>query len=184
MLDAPVTGGVIGAEAGTLAILVGGATEVFEKCLPILEAMGKSVVRFGETGAGQTAKMVNQIMVGIQFAAVAEAWTIGVKAGADPVLLQEVLGKGTARCFAIERLPYNILADNFEAGFAVDLQHKDLSLALDTSRDLQVPLALTSVALQQYEAARALGLGKKDHSSVIKVLQNLTGVDVSASVKK
>ncbi|WP_425059871.1 2-(hydroxymethyl)glutarate dehydrogenase [Sporomusa carbonis] len=183
MIDAPVTGGVVGAEAGTLAILVGGAKEVFEKSMPILEAMGKSIVRFGEIGAGQTAKMVNQIIVGIQWAAVAEAWTIGVKAGADPVLLQEVLGKGAARCFAIERMPNNMLVGNFEPGFAIDLQHKDLCLALDTSRDLQVPLNLTSTALQYYEAARALGFGKKDHSAVVKVLQNITGVDISVKKK-
>jgi len=183
MLDAPVTGGVVGAEAGTLAILVGGEQEVFNQSLSILEAMGKSIVRFGEIGAGQTAKMVNQIIVGIQFAAVAEAWTIGVKAGADPYLLQEVLGKGAARCFAIERIPNNMLVGNFEGGFAIDLQHKDLCLALETSRDLNVPLNLTSAALQQYEAARALGFGKKDHSAVVKVLQTITGVDVSASTK-
>jgi 2-hydroxy-3-oxopropionate reductase len=176
ILDAPVTGGVVGAQAGTLAIMVGGPKETLEKVRPILESMGKTIVHAGPTGAGQTFKMSNQIMVGISLAAVAEAWTIGVKAGADPALLQEVLSKGSARCWAIERVPATILADNFEPGFMIDLQHKDLCIAMETSRALNVPLNLTSIALQYYEAARSLGFGRKDHSAVIKVLEHLTGV--------
>lgn len=184
ILDAPVSGGVVGAEAGGLAIMVGGPKGTLDKVMPILQAMGKSIVHAGPNGAGQTVKMANQIMVGISYAAVAEAWTIGVKAGADPVLLQEVLSKGSARCFAIERVPATILAGNFEPGFMIDLQHKDLCIAMETSKELNVPLHLTSTALQYYEAARALGYGRKDHSAVIKAIEHVTGVKVKPTQKQ
>jgi 2-hydroxy-3-oxopropionate reductase len=177
ILDAPVSGGTVGAQAGTLAIMAGGPREVLDRVMPMLEAMGKTIVHAGPSGAGQTFKMANQIMVGISWAAVAEAWTIGVKAGADPELLQKVLIGGSARCWAIERVPATILAGNFEPGFMIDLQHKDLCIAMETSKELNVPLNLTSIALQYYEAARGLGFGRKDHSAVIKVLEHLTGVN-------
>ncbi|KJS03716.1 MAG: hypothetical protein VR68_01085 [Peptococcaceae bacterium BRH_c4a] len=180
ILDAPVTGGVVGAVSGTLTIMVGGPKEALDRVMPLLEAMGKTIVHVGPSGAGQTVKMANQIMVGISYAAVAEAWTIGVKAGADPTLMYEVLSKGAARCFAIERVPDTVLPGSFEPGFMIDLQHKDLCIAMETSKELNIPLNLTSIALQYYEAARCLGFGRKDHSAVIKVLEHITNVDTRA----
>jgi 2-hydroxy-3-oxopropionate reductase len=179
ILDAPVSGGTVGAQAGTLAIMAGGPRETLERVMPILETMGKTIVHVGPSGAGQTFKMVNQIILGISWAAVAEAWTIGVKAGADPALLQQVLNSGAAHSAVIERISSTILASNFEPGFMIDLQHKDLCIAMETSRELNVPLNLASIALQYYEAARALGFGRKDHSGVIKVLEHVTGVNAS-----
>lgn len=184
MLDAPVTGGTKGAMNGTLTILVGGEQAAFDKALPILQGMGKNIRLLGGPGAGQTVKMVNQIMVGITVAAIAEAWTIGVKCGADPMTLIDMLSTGSAGNFQMSIVPNTMLANNFEPGFMVDLQYKDLGIAMDVSREVKVPLALTSTAFNYYEMARAMGYGRKDHSAVALVLRDITGVDITAPEKK
>lgn len=184
MLDAPVSGGVAGAEAGTLTLFVGGEEATFQKMMPVFEAIGKTIRLLGDSGAGQTVKMVNQIMVGLEITALAEAWTLGVKAGADPEVLCDVLGTGAAACKQMEIIRRSILQGNYEPGFAVNLQYKDLGIAMETSRELQVPMLLTSTAVQYFEMARARGYGGKDHSAVAKVLEDITGVDISAAKKK
>lgn len=177
-LDAPVTGGTGGAMNGTLTIMIGGSNEDLEKAQPVLDVLGKKVVHVGGVGMGQTAKVCNQIVVGISLCAVSEALVLGTKAGADPEKLQQILNSGSAHCWALEAKIPNVLQGNFEQGFMINLQHKDLGLALDTGRDLHVPLAFAGLALQAFEAARAQGLGTKDHSAVIQVLEKISNVEV------
>ncbi|MGI6604749.1 MAG: NAD(P)-dependent oxidoreductase [bacterium] len=177
MLDAPVTGGTAGAANGTLTIMVGGDKEDLAEAMPIFEHLGKKVIHVGKSGMGQTAKVCNQIVVGISFCAVAEALVLGVKAGADPVLLREILNSGSAHCWALDQRIPHVLEGDFEPGFMINLQHKDLGLALDTGKDLNVPLPFAGLAFQAYSAARAEGLGEKDHSAVIQVLEKLVNVE-------
>lgn len=182
MLDAPVTGGTPGAVNGTLTIMVGGSKEDLDRAMPVLEKMGKKIVHVGKSGMGQIAKVCNQIVVGISFCAMAEALVLGVKAGADPVLLQQILNSGSAHSWALEVKAPRVLEGDFEPGFMINLQHKDLGLALETGRDLHVPLAFAGLAYQAYEAARTQGLGEKDHSAVIKVLEQMVGAEVRKGV--
>lgn len=181
MIDAPVTGGVPGATGGTLGIMVGGANEDLYEAMPVLNILGKKIVHVGSIGMGQTAKVCNQIVVGASFCAVSEAMVLGTKAGIEPSKLQEVLNSGSAHCWALEAKIPNVIAGNFEAGFMIDLQHKDIGLALDTGKELHVPLNFAALAHQTYEAARAMGLGRKDHSAVIQVLEKVSGQTVRGS---
>ncbi|MEW6696351.1 MAG: NAD(P)-dependent oxidoreductase [Bacillota bacterium] len=184
VLDAPVTGGIMGAQAGTLGIMVGGSKADLARATPILNVMGKKIMHVGDVGMGQTAKVCNQIMVGTSLCAMSEALVLGVKAGADPEVLQQILISGAARSWALEFRAPAVFEGNFNPGFMINLQHKDLGLALDTGKEFHVPLALTALAYQQYEAARAKGLGEADHAGVIKVLEDLVGVEVRKGVNK
>jgi 2-hydroxy-3-oxopropionate reductase len=182
MLDAPVTGGTVGAANATLTIMVGGNKQDFEEALPLFEALGKKVIYVGKSGMGQTAKVCNQIVVGISFCAVAEALVLGVKAGIDPVLLTQILNSGSAHCWALEQRIPHVLEGDFEPGFMINLQHKDLGLALETGKELGVPLAFASLAYQAYTVAQAEQLGTKDHSAVIQVLEKIANVSVRKGV--
>lgn len=178
MIDAPVTGGVPGATSGSLGIMIGGTEADLQEAMPVLNVLGKKIVHAGGIGMGQTAKVCNQIIVGLSFCAVSEAMVLGTKAGIEPKKLQEILNSGSAHCWALETKIPNVLAGNFEPGFMIDLQHKDIGLALDTGKELHVPLHFAALAYQTYEAARAIGLGRKDHSAVIQVLENTAGQTV------
>lgn len=182
LIDAPVTGGVAGAEKGQLGIMVGASPKDLEEAKPIFEALGR-FVHVGDVGTGQTAKMCNQVVVGLSLCAIAEAFTLGVKAGIDPTVLHQVLSSGSARSWAMEVRVPQVLAGNFEPGFMVNLQHKDIGIALDSGKGLNVPLPFTALAQQAFEAARAMGLGTKDHSSVIQVYEKITGTKVSEATK-
>lgn len=178
MIDAPVSGGTAGAINGALAIMIGGEKEDVDRAMPIFEVLGKKIVHLGKVGMGQMAKVCNQIVVGISFCAAAEAMVLGTKAGIDPELLQQVLNSGSAHSWAMNtRIPLCI-EGNMEPGFMIDLQHKDLGLAVESGRDFHVPLSFASLAYQAYEAARNQGLGKKDHSAVIEVFERLANVQV------
>ncbi len=178
-LDAPVSGGVGGATAGTLTIMVGGDKAAFAECETILQAIGKKIYHVGAVGAGDTLKLVNNLMLGINMVGVAEALTLGVKAGVDPKTMLEVIGVSSGRSYAFEaKVPGFILKGNFEPGFAIDLQYKDLEMASQTAKEMGVPLMLTNVAQQMYETARASGLGRKDISAVTTMLEKLAGVEV------
>jgi 2-hydroxy-3-oxopropionate reductase len=178
MLDAPVSGGTIGAINGTLTIMVGGRQEDLDRAMPILEKMGRKIIYVGKSGMGQTAKVCNQIVVGISFCAAAEAMVLGTKAGIDPELLQQILNSGSAHSWAMEVRVPRILEGDLEPGFMINLQHKDLGLALETGKDLHIPLAFAGLAYQAYAAAKARGLGEKDHSAVIRVLEEMVDVEV------
>jgi len=182
LIDAPVTGGVAGAEKGQLGIMVGASPEDLEEAKPIFDILGK-FVHVGDVGTGQTAKMCNQVVVGLSLCAIAEAFTLGKKAGIDPTVLHRVLSSGSARSWAMEVRVPQVLEGNFEPGFMINLQHKDMGIALDSGKGLNVPLPLTALAQQVFESARAMGLGTKDHSAVIQVYEMITGAKVHKDSK-
>ena len=177
MLDAPVSGGVPGAVAGTLTIMVGGDPAVVAQARPILGVMGKNVVHVGALGSGEVAKICNNLVAGAAMVAVAEAFTIGLRAGVDPKILHEVIRTSSGNCWAIENncpvpglVPKSASNRDFAPGFMTDLMAKDLSLARAAARDLGVPCFSGAVAHDLYVLASRHGLGRKDFSSVIQLL--------------
>ena len=177
MLDAPVSGGVPGAVAGTLTIMVGGDAATVAQMRPILGAMGKNVVHVGPLGSGEVAKICNNLLAGVSMIAAAEAFTIGIQAGVDPKILHDVIRTSSGNCWAIEHncpvpglVPKSASNRDFAAGFMTDLMAKDLSLARAAARDLGVPCFTGALAHDLYMLASRHGLGRKDFSSVIQLL--------------
>lgn len=184
-VDAPVSGGVAGAQAGTLTIMVGGDEATVAAVKPILSAMGQKIHHVGEIGAGDAVKLVNNLLLGINMAAVAEALVLGAKSGLKPEVMVDIIKGSSGRSYALDvKTPNFILQDNFTAGFAVDLQYKDLELAIETAKAAGTPVPLTVMAQQIFEMARAKGFGRQDISSVIKVWEDLAGVRVRAESKQ
>lgn len=177
-LDAPVSGGDIGARAGTLSIMVGGDPEAFERARSLLETMGKTIIWVGESGAGQIAKAANQIVVAGTMVAMAEALVLAQKAGVDPARVVQAISQGAARCWALDHKPSKIFARDLQPGFKAYMQAKDLKIVIDTGRTYQTPLPLTAVAHQLYEAMISMGNGELDNSAVITVLEALAQVIV------
>ena len=150
----------------------------------ISELLGKNIYHIGEVGGGDAIKMVNTLLLGCNMAALAEGLTLGVKCGLSVETMKEVISVSSGRSYALEaKLEKFIMADQFTGGFAVDLQYKDLGLALEASRDEKVPLPMTAAAVQVYEAARAKGQGREDMSSVVKVWEDLTGAKIRGTGK-
>ncbi|MDD4569869.1 MAG: NAD(P)-dependent oxidoreductase [Tepidanaerobacteraceae bacterium] len=179
ILDAPVSGGSAGAEAGTLTIMVGGKKEILYKVMPILETIGKTIYHVGDVGAGDTVKLVNNLLLGANMVATAEALALGVKAGLNPEVMFEVITSSSGNSYALKaKYPKFISKRNFEPGFMVNLQYKDLQLAVDTAKDLGLPLVMGNNAQQMYEMAKAEGFGEKDISSVIKLYEKWSGITV------
>lgn len=177
-LDAPVSGGDIGARAGTLSIMVGGPKEAFDKAVPLFEAMGKASVWVGESGAGQIAKAANQIVVAGTMVAMCEALVLAQKAGVDPARVVEAISQGAARCWALDNKPPKIFARNLGPGFKAYMQAKDLKIVIDTGRTYDAPLLLTALTHQLYEAMISMGNGDLDNSAVITVLEALANTQV------
>jgi 2-hydroxy-3-oxopropionate reductase len=177
-LDAPVSGGDRGAIAGTLSIMVGGAENDFQRAMPLFEALGKTIVHVGSSGAGQIVKACNQIVVAINYAAVSEALVLGAKAGVDPVKIVNVLSGGLAASRVLELRGPTMLERNFQPGFRVDLHRKDLGIALATGREQHVPLPTTALVAQLYEALAAGGRGDLDHSALVTLLEDMAGARV------
>ncbi|GAB4443652.1 MAG: NAD(P)-dependent oxidoreductase [Anaerolineae bacterium] len=177
-LDAPVSGGTIGARDGTLSIMVGGPQEAFDRALPLFEAMGTTVIRVGESGAGQIAKVANQIVVAGTMVAMVEALVVAQKAGVDPARVVQAISKGAAQCWALDTKPAKLFKRDHTPGFKAYMQAKDLKICIDTGRTYNVPLPLTAVAHQLYEAMVSMGNGELDNSAVITVLEALAGVTV------
>ncbi|HEY4035161.1 MAG TPA: NAD(P)-dependent oxidoreductase, partial [Ktedonobacteraceae bacterium] len=172
-LDAPVSGGSQGAVQGTLTIMVGGERAVFERALPVLQAMGKkeNIVYVGPNGSGEILKIVNNMLVGTIAAATAEALVLGVKAGVDVDAMTKVIGLSTGASWQLSnQFPLRAFNGNFNPGFMTDLLHKDLGLALDLATENQTLVAMTSLARQLYEMARAAGYGRDDYTALLKVL--------------
>jgi 3-hydroxyisobutyrate dehydrogenase-like beta-hydroxyacid dehydrogenase len=179
VLDAPVSGGVAGARAATLTVMVGGDKSVFERCQEILSAIGKNVYHVGDVGSGNAVKLVNNLMSLVSVMALSEGMVLGTKAGVDPETLHRVIKVSTGSSYALEvKLPNLISKGRFEAGFAIDLACKDLRLAIDLGREMGVPLFVTNTAQQVYELARARGMGRLDHTAVIKLLEEAAQVEV------
>jgi 2-hydroxy-3-oxopropionate reductase len=175
MLDAPVSGGDVGARDGTLSIMVGGAAEDFDRARPIFEVLGKTIVHVGDAGAGQVVKACNQLVVALSIEAVAEALVLGSSAGIDPALILDVLGGGLAGNKVMEVRRSNFLEHDFTPGFKVDLHHKDLGIALATAREQGVVLPATAVVDQLMHALRRAGQGQDDHSALLAEVERLSG---------
>jgi len=170
-LDAPVSGGDVGARDGTLSIMVGGSETGFERARPLFEVLGKTIVRLGEAGAGQTAKACNQILVAVTIEAVSEALVLASKAGVDPERLLEVLSGGLAGNKVMEVRRRNFLEHDFTPGFKLGLHHKDLGIALRTARELGVYVPTTAIVDQMLAALEAAGDGGLDHSALLTVIE-------------
>jgi 2-hydroxy-3-oxopropionate reductase len=172
-LDAPVSGGQVGAQNATLTIMVGGAPEVFERVKPLFELMGKSVTLIGANGDGQTCKAANQIVVALTIEAVAEALVFASKAGADPVKVRQALMGGFASSRILEVHGERMIKRTFEPGFRIELHQKDLNLVLSGARALGVSLPNTATAQELFNSCAAEGGAKSDHSAMIKALEKL-----------
>ena len=175
-LDAPVSGGDVGARNATLSIMVGGPAEALERARPVLQAMGKTITHVGEAGAGQIAKAANQIMVAAQMAAMGELLIFARKAGADPQKVVEAIRGGGAQCWTLDVKPSRLFAGNREPGFKAYMQAKDLAIVLDTAREYGVPLPATAVSAQLFNAMLAMGMAEMDNSAVIGVIESLAGI--------
>jgi len=170
-LDAPVSGGDVGAAQGTLSIMVGGPEEAFRRALPLLECLGTTIVHVGETGAGQVTKACNQVLVALTIGAVAEALVLGSKAGVDPERLVEVFSGGLAASRVLELRSGNMLAHDFRPGFRARLHHKDLRNALQTAERLGMPLPATADADEILQELIACGYGDEDHSAMVRIVE-------------
>lgn len=173
MLDAPVSGGDKGAIAGTLSIMVGGDEEIFKRCLPIFEALGKTIVHVGESGAGQIVKACNQIVVALTIEAVSEALVLGSKAGVDPAKILQVLGGGLAANRVIELRGASMLAHDFTPGGRLRFHHKDLGFVLETARKFGVSLPVTALVDQMFAVLETRGRGDLDHTALLTYLEDL-----------
>ena len=178
MLDAPVSGGEPKAIDGTLSIMVGGDKEVFSEVYDILMIMGGSAVYCGDLGAGNTTKLANQVIVALNIAAVAEAFTLSTKAGVDPKLVFDAIKGGLAGSTVMNAKAPMIMDGNFEPGFKIDLHIKDLNNALDTGHGVGSPLPLTSMVMEMMQTLRADGFGQNDHSAIAKYYEKVSGTKV------
>jgi 2-hydroxy-3-oxopropionate reductase len=174
-LDAPVSGGEVGAKAATLSIMVGGNEAAFERVKPLLQLMGKNVTRVGGAGDGQVCKVANQIIVALNIAAVAEALTFASKAGADPARVREALMGGFASSRVLEVHGDRMIKRTFEPGFRIALHQKDLNLALQGARSLGMALPQTAIAAQLMQTCAALGLAQSDHSALVRAVEQMAG---------
>jgi putative dehydrogenase len=174
MLDAPVTGGVSGAAAGTLSLLTAGPDAAYERCGPVLQAISSKVYRLGkEPGMGSTVKLINQLLVGVHMAVAAEAMAFGLRQGVDPALLYEVVTHGAANSWAFaDRMPRVIAGDDTPLT-ALDIFVKDLGLVMDAAREACQPIPMASTAFQMFTTAAAAGLGREDDSALIRIFPGM-----------
>jgi 3-hydroxyisobutyrate dehydrogenase len=173
MLDAPVSGGDKGAIAGTLSIMVGGEEAVFEKCRPVFEAMGKNIIYIGDSGAGQTAKLCNQIAGAVHLQAMAETLMFAARSGIDPARMLQAVTAGAAGSWMLSNLAPRVLNRDFAPGFMVRLQQKDLRLVLEAAEPLHLPLPATVVAHQMLRAVEAEGKGDLGTQAIVQALEKL-----------
>ncbi len=181
MLDAPVSGGQIGAENATLSIMVGGKAEVFAKIKPYFELLGKSIVHIGPSGDGQTCKVANQIVVALTIEAVGEALLLAAKAGADPSRVREALLGGFAQSRILDLHGQRMIARSFNPGFRIRLHQKDLNLALQTARSLGLSLPNTATAQELFNAVAAQDGSDLDHSAMVLALEKLADYKIDGS---
>ncbi|MFC2065039.1 NAD(P)-dependent oxidoreductase [Chloroflexota bacterium] len=174
-LDAPVSGGDIGAREGTLTIMVGGPKEALMKVTSILDVIGKKITHVGDSGAGQIAKAANQIMVAAQMVAMGELLIFAQKAGADPVKVVDAIKSGAAQCWTLDVKPERLFNGNREPGFKAYMMAKDLNIVMDSSREYGVPLPASAENSQIFNAMVQMGFGDLDNSAVIEVIETLAG---------
>jgi 2-hydroxy-3-oxopropionate reductase len=177
-LDAPVSGGDIGARNATLTIMVGGDAGALEKVMPVFQAMGKTITHVGEAGAGQVAKAANQIMVAAQMVAMGELLVFSKKAGVDPRKVVEAIKAGAAQCWALDIKPPRLFDGNRNPGFKSYMQLKDMNIVLDTAKEYEVPVSGTEANTKLYQMMIDMGLGELDNSAVVGVIEKLAGVGI------
>jgi 2-hydroxy-3-oxopropionate reductase len=174
MLDAPVSGGDVGAIEGTLSIMVGGSEEDFERAKPLFDVMGKTVTHVGPTGAGQVTKAANQVVVALTIEAVSEALVLGSKGGVAPEKILDVLSGGLAGNKVMEVKREKFLSHEFDPGFRSELHHKDLGIALAAGREYGVVLPVTAIVDQMLLAMKKKGWGGEDHSALLRIIEDLS----------
>jgi 2-hydroxy-3-oxopropionate reductase len=179
-VDAPVSGGDVGAREGTLSIMAGGSEEDYARARPLFEALGKTIVHVGPVGSGQVVKACNQVVVALTMEAVSEALVLGSKAGVDPATIIEVLSGGLAANKVMEVRGHNFLEHDFTPGFRIDLHHKDLGIALATGREYGVALPNTAAVDQMLQALRSNGRGDRDHSALLTHIEDLAQHTIGA----
>ncbi len=177
-LDAPVSGGDIGAQQGTLAIMVGGPVEALNKVMPIFEVIGKKITHVGDTGAGQIAKACNQVMVAAQMVAMGELLILAKKAGADPEKVVAAIQGGAAQCWTLDVKPERLFSGNRNPGFKAYMQAKDLGIVVDTAKEYGIPIPSTSVNTQLFNAMLEMGMRELDNSAVVAVIESLANVEL------
>src|SRR6516225_8015491 len=182
-LDAPVSGGDVGAKNATLTIMVGGSEAAFEQARPLFELMGKNVTLVGANGDGQTTKVANQIIVALTIEAISEALVFAAKAGADPAKVRQALMGGFASSRILEVHGERLLKRNFEPGFRIELHQKDLSLALEGAKALGVSLPNTATCQELFNACVANGFAKSDHSAMVRALETLANFTIQGLPK-
>ncbi|MDP7578739.1 MAG: NAD(P)-binding domain-containing protein [SAR202 cluster bacterium] len=180
MLDAPVSGGDIGAAAGTLSVMVGGEREIFDRCLPVLKAIGTSITYCGEIGLGQATKLSNQILGLGNMAAACEAIVFATKAGVDPEALINAWAGGAANSWMMANLGPKIFKRDFAPGFMVDLAQKDLRLVLESASEMNVPLLTTPIVNQMYRSVQQDGDGTDGIQAYVKALEKLAGMEIGS----
>lgn len=178
-LDAPVSGGEVGAKAASLSIMVGGEEKAFDRARPILEKMGKNITLVGPNGSGQTAKVANQIVVALTIEAVAEALVFASKAGADPAKVRQALMGGLATSRILEVHGERMIKRTFDPGFRIELHQKDLNLALQGAKALGIALPNTAATQELFNSCAANGGGKDDHSGLVKALERMANHNVA-----
>jgi 2-hydroxy-3-oxopropionate reductase len=182
-LDAPVSGGEIGAKQATLSIMCGGSQETFDKVKPLLEKLGRNITLIGENGAGQTCKVANQIVVALTIEAVAEALLFASRAGADPAKVRQALMGGLATSRILELHGERMIKRTFDPGFRIELHQKDLGLALSSARALGLSLPNAASAQELFNACVAHGGAKWDHSAMARALEIMANHEIGATQK-
>lgn len=177
-LDAPVSGGDIGAKNGTLTIMVGGEAEALETVMPVFQAMGKTVTHVGEAGAGQVAKAANQIMVAAQMVAMGELLVFSKKAGVDPKKVVDAIKGGAAQCWSLDVKPPRLFDGNRNPGFKAYMQLKDMGIVLDTAKEYDIPISATEENTKLFRQMIELGMGELDNSAVVGVIEKLAGIGI------
>lgn len=177
-LDAPVSGGEVGAKAASLTIMVGGSETTFDKVRPLFEVMGKNITLVGGNGDGQITKVANQIIVALNIEAVGEALLLAAKAGADPAKVRQALMGGFANSRILEVHGERMVKRTFDPGFRIELHQKDLNLALTTARQLGVSLPNTATAQELFNACAAHGGAKWDHSGMVRALEKMANFEI------
>lgn len=173
-VDAPVSGGVGGAAAGTLTIMVGADDETFHAVEPMLNVLGKKIFHVGACGTGNAIKMVNNLLLGANMAALAEALVLGLNNGLSLEVMRDIIGVSSGNSYALSAKMDNfILTQDYDKGFAIDLQYKDLGLAIDAAKGGQQPMPMANAAAQVYELARAKGMNRKDISALVELWRNI-----------
>src|SRR5919106_152849 len=177
-LDAPVSGGDIGARNATLTVMIGGNASALEKAMPILQAMGKTITHVGDSGAGQVAKAANQIMVAAQMVAMGELLVFSKKAGVDPRKVVEAIKGGAAQCWTLDVKPPRLFDGNRNPGFKAHMQLKDLKIILDTAQEYEIPISGTVENAKLFQQMIDSGMGELDNSAVVGVIEEKAGVKI------